>query len=72
MDYGINAYIISSLGIEDQITILGVPTSELLIDQLDDGLGIFASGSLEAVVTDDSWTKDQLEKVVFGDATRFF
>ncbi len=69
---GRNADIISSLGEEDEVTILGVPTSELHIQQLTDGLGIFASGSLEAVLTDDSWTKEQLENNVYGDASRYF
>ena len=49
---GANADTISSLGEEDKITILGATTDELSIRQLNDGLGIFASGPLEAIVTD--------------------
>ena len=42
---GANADTINSLGEEDRITILGTSTDELSIRQLNDGLGIFASGS---------------------------
>ena len=67
-----NADIISSLGVEDRITILGATTDELSIRQLNDGLGIFASGSLEAIVTDSNWTAAALGNNVFGDASRFW
>jgi len=50
----------------------GITTDQLSIRQLSDGLGIFASGSLEAIVTDSSWTAASLANNVFGDATRFF
>ena len=69
---GANADTINSLGEEDRITILGVETDELSIRQLNDGLGIFASGSLEAVVTDSSWNVSSLGSNVFGDASRFW
>jgi len=69
---GANADTISSLGREDRITILGTTTDQLSIRQLADGLGIFASGSLEAIVTDSSWTAASLGNNVFGDASRFF
>ena len=69
---GANADTISSLGREDRITILGTTTNQLSIRQLADGLGIFASGSLEAIVTDSSWTAASLANNVFGDASRFF
>lgn len=59
-----------ALGEEDRITILGVATDELSIRQLDDGLKIFASGSLEAVVTYSSWNVSSLGNNVFGDASR--
>ena len=62
----------SSLGVEDRITILGATTDELSIRQLNDGLGIFASGSLEAIVTDGNWTAAALGNNVFGDASRFW
>jgi hypothetical protein len=68
---GANADTISSLGVEDKITILGASTSELSIRQLTNGLGIFASGSLEAIVTDASWNATSLANSVFGDATRY-
>ena len=63
---------INSLGEEDRITILGATTDELSIRQLNDGLGIFASGSLEAIVTDSSWSAAALGNNVFGDASRFW
>ena len=69
---GANADTISSLGVEDRITILGATTDELSIRQLNDGLGIFASGSLEAIVTDSNWTAAALGNNVFGDASRFW
>ena len=69
---GANADTISSLGEEDRITILGATTDELSIRQLNDGLGIFASGSLEAIVTDSSWSAAALGSNVFGDASRFW
>ena len=69
---GANADTINSLGEEDHITILGVATDELSIRQLNDGLGIFASGSLEAIVTDSSWSTAALGNNVFGDASRFW
>jgi len=69
---GANADTISSLGTEDRITILGTTTDQLSIRQLNDGLGIFASGSLEAIVTDSSWTATSLASNVSGDASRFF
>ena len=69
---GANADTISSLGEEDRITILGATTDELSIRQLNDGLGIFASGSLEAIVTDSSWSAAALGNNVFGDASRFW
>ena len=69
---GANADTISSLGVEDRITILGASTDELSIRQLNDVLGIFASGSLEAIVTDTSWTAASLGNNVFGDASRFW
>ena len=47
-------------------------TDELSIRQLNDGLGIFASGSLEAIVTDSSWSAAALGSNVFGDASRFW
>ena len=68
---GANADTISSLGVEDKITILGASTSELSIRQLTNGLGIFASGSLEAIVTETSWNATSLANNVFGDATRY-
>ena len=40
---------------EEDLTIL-CTTDELSIRQLNDGLGIFASGSLEAIVTDSNWS----------------
>jgi Ca2+-binding RTX toxin-like protein len=67
----INHDIVTSLGVEDSITILGTTTDQLSIRQLSDGLGIFASGSLEAIVTDSSWNAASLANNVFGDATRF-
>ena len=69
---GANADTISSLGEEDRITILGATTDELSIRQLNDGLGIFASGSLEAIVTDSGWSAAALGNNVFGDASRFW
>ena len=69
---GANADTISSLGVEDRITILGATTDELSIRQLNDGLGIFASGSLEAIVTDSGWSAAALGNNVFGDASRFW
>ena len=69
---GANADTISSLGEEDRITILGATTDELSIRQLSDGLGIFASGSLEAIVTDSGWSAAALGNNVFGDASRFW
>ena len=69
---GANADTISSLGEEDRITILGTSTDELSIRQLNDGLGIFASGSLEAIVTDSGWSAAALGNNVFGDASRFW
>ena len=69
---GANADTVSSLGEEDRITILGTSTDELSIRQLNDGLGIFASGSLEAIVTDSSWSAAALGNNVFGDASRFW
>ena len=47
----------------------GATTDELSIRQLNDGLGIFASGSLEAIVTDSSWSAAALGNNVFGDAS---
>ena len=69
---GANADTINSIEEEDRITILGAETDELSIRQIDDGLGIFASGSLEAVVTDSSWNVSSLGNNVFGDASRFW
>jgi len=69
---GANADTIASLGSEDRVTILGAATEELSIISLSDGLGIFANGSLEAVVTDDDWNISTLANNVFGDASRFW
>lgn len=69
---GANADTIASLGTEDRITILGVTTDELSLKQLNDGVGIFAEGSLEAIVTDDAWNTTNLANSVYGDATRFW
>ena len=69
---GANADTISSLGVEDKIIILGASTSEISILRLTDGFGIFASGSLEAIVTDNSWNISSLATNVVGDATRFY
>ncbi len=69
---GANADTISSLGTEDRITILGCVSEELSIHELSNGLGIFADGSLEAIVTDSSWDIASLESVVSGDASRLW
>ena len=69
---GLSTSTISSLGEKTRITILGATTDELSIRQLNDGLGIFASGSLEAIVTDSSWSAAALGNNVFGDASRFW
>ena len=69
---GANADTISSLGTEDRITILGATSNDLTIRQLSDGLGIFAAGSLEAIVTDSSWNAASLSNNLYGDASRFY
>ena len=69
---GANADTISSLGTEDRITILGATSNDLTIRQLSDGLGIFAAGSLEAIVTDRSWNAASLSNNLYGDASRFY
>ena len=69
---GANADTIASLGSEDRITILGTVTNEISLRQLNDGVGIFAEGSLEAIVTDDAWNTTNLANNVYGDAIRFW
>ena len=55
---------------EDRIVILGATTDDPSIRQLNDGLGIFASGPLLAIVTDYSWSDAALGYNVFADAPR--
>ena len=71
LNHGANADTTNSVREEDHITFLGVTTDELSIRHLSGGLGIFASGSLEAVFTYSSWNVSSLGNNVFGDASRF-
>ena len=70
---GEKADIITELDAFDQIKILGTDTEKITINQASahglSGLGIYASGYLEAVYTGNNLTGDQLLALVSGDAS---
>lgn len=68
------ADIITDLDLDDALVIVGVETTELTFSettatiggQTFNGLGVFANGSLEALVTDDDLTLSQLAEITTG------
>lgn len=66
------ADVVLGLESEDRITILGCSTDQLECVALEQGLGILAQGTLEAVVLDSNLSLAQLTGLVSGDPNRWF